>query len=102
MNLQPPAQRRAEHAGRHHVFLSPYSIFVLETKNMSGWIFGSERQAQCTQKLYKRTFKFRNPLRQNYKTSKPWKPSVARRPPPSVSMCKTSRAGVILQPSDNV
>ncbi len=50
-----------------HVFLSPYGIFVLETKNMTGWIFGSEKQAQWTQKLYKRTFKFQNPLRQNYK-----------------------------------
>ncbi|NWD67216.1 NERD domain-containing protein [Pseudomonas gingeri] len=50
-----------------HVFLSPYGIFVLETKNMSGWIFGSEHQPQWTQKLYKRTFKFQNPLHQNYK-----------------------------------
>ncbi|MBD9412974.1 NERD domain-containing protein [Pseudomonas sp. PDM16] len=50
-----------------HVFLAPYGIFVLETKNMSGWIFGSETQPQWTQKLYKRTFKFQNPLRQNYK-----------------------------------
>ncbi len=50
-----------------HVFLSPYGLFVLETKNMSGWIFGSEKQAQWTQKLYKHTFKFQNPLRQNYK-----------------------------------
>jgi len=50
-----------------HVFLSRYGIFVVETKNMSGWIFGSERQPQWTQKLYKRTFKFQNPLRQNYK-----------------------------------
>jgi hypothetical protein len=50
-----------------HVFLSAYGIFVLETKNMSGWIFGSENQAQWTQKLYKSTFKFQNPLRQNYK-----------------------------------
>jgi predicted RNA-binding Zn-ribbon protein involved in translation (DUF1610 family) len=50
-----------------HVLLSPYGIFVLETKNMSGWIFGSERQAQWTQKLYKSSFKFQNPLRQNYK-----------------------------------
>ena len=50
-----------------HVFLSPYGIFVLETKNMRGWIFGSEKQPQWTQKLYKRTFKFQNPLRQNYK-----------------------------------
>ncbi|XXF08134.1 NERD domain-containing protein [Pseudomonas sp. D2-3] len=50
-----------------HVFLSPYGIFVLETKNMSGWIFGSEKQAQWTQRFRKRSFKFRNPLRQNYK-----------------------------------
>ncbi|MGY2167139.1 NERD domain-containing protein [Pseudomonas gingeri] len=50
-----------------HVFLSPYGLFVLETKNMRGWIFGSEQQPQWTQKLYKRTFKFQNPLRQNYK-----------------------------------
>lgn len=50
-----------------HVFVSVYGIFVLETKNMAGWIFGSEKQAQWTQKLYKRTFKFQNPLRQNYK-----------------------------------
>ncbi len=50
-----------------HIFLSPYGIFVLETKNMSGWIFGGEKQAQWTQKLYKHTFKFQNPLRQNYK-----------------------------------
>lgn len=54
-----------------HVFLSPYGIFVLETKNMSGWIFGSEKQAQWTQKLHKRTFKFQNPLRQNYKHQSP-------------------------------
>lgn len=50
-----------------HVFVSIYGIFVLETKNMTGWIFGNERQAQWTQKIYKRTFKFQNPLRQNYK-----------------------------------
>lgn len=50
-----------------HVFLSPYCIFAQETKKMSGWIFGSEKQAQCTQKLHKRTFKSLKPLRQNYK-----------------------------------
>jgi len=27
---------------------------VLETKNMNGWIFGSENQAQWTQKIYER------------------------------------------------
>lgn len=50
-----------------HIFLSPYGIFVLETKNMTGWIFGTEKQAQWTQKIYKRTYRFQNPLRQNYK-----------------------------------
>lgn len=50
-----------------HVFLSPFGIFVLETKNMSGWIFGSEKQAQWTQQLYRKRFKFQNPIHQNYK-----------------------------------
>jgi hypothetical protein len=50
-----------------HVFLSPFGVFVLETKNMSGWIFGGEKQAQWTQKFYRKTFKFQSPLRQNYK-----------------------------------
>lgn len=50
-----------------HIFVSRYGIFVVETKNMKGWIFGGERQAQWTQKIYKRTFRFQNPLRQNYK-----------------------------------
>lgn len=50
-----------------HVFISRFGVFVLETKNMSGWIFGGEQQAQWTQKLYKHSFRFQNPLRQNYK-----------------------------------
>lgn len=50
-----------------HVFVSPYGVFVVETKNMSGWIFGTANQAQWTQKFYRKTFKFQNPLRQNYK-----------------------------------
>ena len=50
-----------------HVFVSRFGIFVVETKNMKGWIFGSENQAQWTQTLFKRSFKFQNPLRQNYK-----------------------------------
>ena len=28
-----------------HVIVSPYGIFVVETKNMAGWIFGNEKQA---------------------------------------------------------
>ncbi|MDP2142181.1 MAG: NERD domain-containing protein [Gammaproteobacteria bacterium] len=50
-----------------HIVVSPYGIFVVETKNMQGWIFGSENQAQWTQKIYRNSFRFQNPLRQNYK-----------------------------------
>ncbi len=50
-----------------HIFVSCYGIFVVETKNMSGWIFGNESQAQWTQKIFRQNFKFQNPLRQNYK-----------------------------------
>ncbi len=50
-----------------HVYISPYGIFVVETKNMKGWIFGDEKQSQWTQKIYKKNFKFQNPLRQNFK-----------------------------------
>ena len=50
-----------------HIFVSRFGIFVVETKNMKGWVFGNENQAQWTQTLFKQSFKFQNPLRQNYK-----------------------------------
>jgi len=50
-----------------HIIVSPYGVFVVETKNVSGWIFGKERDAQWTQKLHgNHSQKFQNPLRQNY------------------------------------
>ena len=50
-----------------HVILSTRGIFVIETKNMSGWIFGGERQREWTQVLYKKKYRFKNPIHQNYK-----------------------------------
>ncbi len=50
-----------------HVVVSRFGIFVIETKNMKGWIFGFERQKQWTQKIYRHSSKFQNPLHQNYK-----------------------------------
>lgn len=50
-----------------HIFVSEFGIFVVETKNMKGWIFGGEKQRQWTQKIYKKSFRFQNPLHQNYK-----------------------------------
>lgn len=53
-----------------HILVSQYGVFVIETKNMKGWIFGSKNQKQWTQKIYKHTSKFQNPLHQNYKHTK--------------------------------
>lgn len=50
-----------------HIIVSEFGIFVIETKNMKGWIFGEENQKTWTQKIYKFTSKFQNPLHQNYK-----------------------------------
>ncbi|MEH6450485.1 MAG: NERD domain-containing protein [Oleispira sp.] len=50
-----------------HIIVSEFGIFVIETKNMKGWIFGSESQKQWTQKIFKHSSKFQNPLHQNYK-----------------------------------
>ncbi len=50
-----------------HIFVSRYGVFVVETKNMKGWIFGREMDRQWTQKIGRDTYKFQNPLRQNYK-----------------------------------
>ena len=36
-----------------HIIVSQYEIFVIETKNMKGWIFGDEHKKTWTQKIYK-------------------------------------------------
>jgi hypothetical protein len=50
-----------------HILVSPFGIFVIETKNMKGWIFGSANQGTWTQVLFKEKHVFQNPLRQNYR-----------------------------------
>lgn len=50
-----------------HIVVSPYGIFVIETKNMTGWIFGDQYQARWTQQIYRYKGTFQNPLRQNHK-----------------------------------
>ena len=50
-----------------HVLVSKHGVFVIETKNMKGWILGSAKQKQWTQRIYKHSSKFQNPIHQNYK-----------------------------------
>lgn len=48
-----------------HVLLSPKGIFVIETKNYTGWIFGDENQRNWTQTIYNKKSRFYNPVKQN-------------------------------------
>lgn len=50
-----------------HILVSRFGIFVIETKHYKGWIFGDERSKEWTQVIWKRKFKFQNPIHQNYK-----------------------------------
>lgn len=53
-----------------HVIVSRFGIFVIEAKNMSGWIFGNEKSAEWMQSFPGGKFRFQNPLRQNYRHTK--------------------------------
>lgn len=51
-----------------HVIVSKYGVFVLETKNLKGWIFGDEKSRQWTQSFRNgKKFRFQNPIHQNYR-----------------------------------
>lgn len=53
-----------------HIVVSVFGVFVVETKNLRGWIFGSTNQKMWTQQIFKHKNTFQNPLHQNYKHSK--------------------------------
>jgi restriction system protein len=49
-----------------HIIASKYGVFVIETKNKDGWIFGNQSDPQWTQVFNKYTkYQFQNPLSQN-------------------------------------
>ena len=50
-----------------HIIVSTYGVFVVETKNMKGWIIGDAHQKMWAQQIYKYSKQFQNPLHQNYK-----------------------------------
>ena len=49
-----------------HIIVGQTGIFVVETKNYKGWIFGSEHSKFWTQTIYKSKKRFQNPIHQNY------------------------------------
>jgi hypothetical protein len=50
-----------------HLVLSIHGVFVIETKNYKGWIFGNEKSTYWTQTIYGKRNKLYNPILQNWK-----------------------------------
>ena len=48
-----------------HVVVSPYGVFVIETKGYKGWILGGENSQYWTQSLFRSKYRFYNPVKQN-------------------------------------
>ncbi len=53
-----------------HVLVSKYGLFVIETKNIRGWIYGDTQNDRWTQNVYGKKSQFQNPLKQNYRHTK--------------------------------
>lgn len=49
-----------------HIVVSTYGIFVIETKNYNGRVFGAENSGYWYQNVNGKFVKFRNPIKQNY------------------------------------
>lgn len=50
----------------YHLLVSPFGVFVIETTNYGGWIYGSENERTWTHAIHRRNYTFQNPLHQNY------------------------------------
>ena len=48
-----------------HLIISHYGLFVIETKNYNGWIYGGADQEQWTQNIWGHKASLSNPIRQN-------------------------------------
>jgi len=49
-----------------HIVFSTHGIFVIETKNYSGWITGADKAEYWQKNMYGSKYRFRNPIKQNY------------------------------------
>ena len=49
-----------------HILVSRFGVFVIETKNYSGWIFGDANHDSWTQVTFNDKYRFQNPIRQNF------------------------------------
>ena len=69
-DLMLPSEGNTSTTQLDHVVVSNFGIFVIETKNFEGWIFGNAYHKQWTQVIYHYKKRFYNPLYQNYAHTK--------------------------------
>jgi hypothetical protein len=50
-----------------HILVSRFGVFVIETKDYTGWIFANAEHATWTQATFNDKYKFQNPIHQNYR-----------------------------------
>jgi hypothetical protein len=76
MNFGPPDYHLMNHVTLQmkdgttqvdHILVSRFGVFVIETKDYKGWIFADAKQANWTQVLFRRKFRFQNPILQNFR-----------------------------------
>lgn len=48
-----------------HIVFSIFEIFVIETKNFKGWIYGEEHEKYWVQSLHSKKYRFFSPILQN-------------------------------------
>jgi hypothetical protein len=53
-----------------HVIVSVYGVFIIETKNIKGWIFGAQGSNKWTQNLFGKKNQFQSPIKQNSRYTK--------------------------------
>lgn len=66
LNVYIPKRNSDELTEIDLLFIDRTGLYVIESKNYSGWIFGNETQQQWTQTMpNKKKYRFYNPIRQN-------------------------------------
>lgn len=66
LNVYIPKRNSDELTEIDLLYIDRTGLYVMESKNYSGWIFGTETQQQWTQTMpNKKKYKFFNPIRQN-------------------------------------
>lgn len=88
--------QRGEYSSQiDHVVVSKYGVFVIETKNYKGYIYGGEYSEHWTQNIWGNKYKLYNPILQNQGHVKALKAYLGVRNFPFISVITFSSRGTV-------